>query len=216
LLVSEIMKNNVITAFPHETIREATVRMVQNRIRHLPIVNQEHQLIGIVSDRDLREACPSRLSMNQEEFAVLDAPVSKIMKSDVITCHPMDFVEEAAYTLYQYRIGCLPVIQNQKLVGILTETDILHTLVELMGVHQPSSHIEVEVEDQSGVLADVANVFKACHINVSSVLVYPGKNANTKRLVFRVRTMDPRKALEQLNEKGYQIIWPEQVEGNHE
>ncbi|MCF6094908.1 acetoin utilization AcuB family protein [Microaerobacter geothermalis] len=209
MLVEEIMKRNVITVEPTDSIRTAYSKVQQHRIRHIPVVKGD-QLLGIISDRDLRDAFPSTLCGAKDDVDVLDRPVSEIMHRDVITAHPLDFVEEAALTLYDNHIGCLPVVNQNQLVGILTETDILHTLVELMGVHHPSSHIEVEVEDRAGMLADVASVFKECKANVTSVLVFPGRRSGKKNLVFRVQTMDPRRIIKSLKEKGYTVVWPQE------
>ncbi|WP_028987497.1 CBS and ACT domain-containing protein [Thermicanus aegyptius] len=208
MLVSEIMKRNVITIRPEETIREAIRKIFAHRIRHLLVTSTDGDLLGVLSDRDLREAAPSRLSLNEEEFRVLDHPVSTIMTEEVITCHPSDFVEEAAHLLYENKIGCLPVLSHGKVVGIITESDLLHTLVELMGVHQPSSHVEVEVEDQIGSLADVAQIFKKAGVNVYSVLIQPAETIHRKRLVFRVQTIDPRRLVKRLEEEGVKVLWP--------
>jgi acetoin utilization protein AcuB len=89
----------------------------------------------------------------------------------------------------------------------------LHTLVELIGVHYPSSHIKIEVEDQTGLLADVASVFKEAKCNVTSVLVMPGKKLDKKNLVFRVQTIDPRHVVSKIEEAGYRIVWPRKSEG---
>lgn len=208
MIVSDIMKTQVITISPEETIRSAMLLLLQHRFRHLPVINSERRLVGIVSDRDLRLALPSKLKVDEEDIEILNTPVSSIMTEDVISCHPLDFVDEVASTLYEKRISSLPVLQNGELVGIVTETDILHTLVQLMGVKQPSSKIIVEVPDQSGVLADVASVFKETKINVSSVLVYSDRVTNSKRLDFRVHTIDPRKPIQLLLQHGYKVVWP--------
>lgn len=209
MLVEDIMNRNVITVKPSDTIRLAMLLAAQHRIRHLPVVDQSQQIVGIISDRDLRDACPSKLELEQQ-VKTLDRQIAEIMNTDVITAHPLDFVEEAAHVLYENKIGCLPVIDQNELKGIITETDILHTLVELMGVNYPSSHIEVEVEDQAGVLADVAAVLKSFKLNISSVLVYPGRRQGKRNLVFRVQTIDPRKITSALQKEGFKVIWPKE------
>lgn len=216
MLVSEIMKRNVITMKPNDTIREAIRKIYDHRIRHLVILSEGGDLVGVVSDRDLREVAPSRFTMKEEEFRILDHPIETIMTKEVITCHPSDFVEEAAYLLYEKKIGCLPVLAEGRLVGIVTESDLLHTLMELMGVHQPSSHVEVEVEDCPGVLADVTSLFKKAKVNVLSILIQPGKSPYHKRLVFRVQTIDPRKLVHLLEAEGIEVLWPRKWEESHE
>jgi acetoin utilization protein AcuB len=213
MLVKDIMNRDVVTVEPTDSIRMALLKVHQYRIRHLPVVSVG-KLVGIISDRDVRDACPSVLTEpNEDDEQIMDTPVSSIMRKDVITAHPLDFVEEAALTLYDNHIGCLPVVVDDVLQGIITETDILHTLVQLMGVHYPSSHIEVEVEDRTGLLADVAQIFKGANCNVTSVLVFPGKNIGKKNLVFRVQTIDTRNVVSKIEAAGYRIIWPRKSEG---
>ena len=74
------------------------------------------------------------------------------MKTDLITGHPLDFVEEIGAIFYEQQISCLPIVKNHKLVGIITHSDLLHSLIELTGAHQPGSQIEIKVENQAGVL----------------------------------------------------------------
>lgn len=206
MLVQDIMKTDVITIHPSDSIRLALLNAQQYRVRHLPIVEQG-SLVGIVTDRDLRDACPSTLA-RERDTRILAQPVSSIMTKEVITAHPRDFVEEAALTLYEHNVGCLPVVRQNKVMGILTRKDILHTLVELMGVNKPSQHVEIAVPDRAGVLAEAAEVFRAYNVNVASVLVYPGSEVNTKHLVFRVQAMDTRKLVKRLTETGFRVVWP--------
>lgn len=206
MLVQDIMKTNVITIHPSDSIRLALLNTQEYRIRHLPVVDQGG-LVGIVTDRDLRDACPSTLEP-ERDIRIMAQPVSSIMTKEVITAHPRDFVEEAALTLYEHNVGCLPVVRQNKVVGILTRKDTLHTLVELMGVNKPSQHLEVAVPDRAGVLAEVSDVFRLYNVNVASILIYPGPQNNTKHLVFRVQTMDTRKIINDLNEKGFRVVWP--------
>ncbi|MED0679352.1 acetoin utilization AcuB family protein [Aneurinibacillus thermoaerophilus] len=213
MLVEDIMRRSLITIEPEDSIRLALLKIHQHRIRHLPVVS-EGKLVGIISDRDMRDACPSIISTpHNEDEKILDTPVSSIMRKNVITAHPLDFVEEAALALYDNCIGCLPVVVNGELKGMITETDILYTLIELMGVHHPSSHIELEVEDKAGLLADVAQIFKEVNCNVTSVLVFPGKQPGKKNLVFRVQTIDPRNIVSKIEKAGYRMIWPRESEG---
>lgn len=207
MLIEDMMNRNIVTVRPTDTIRLAMLITAQHRIRHLPVIDEYGKLVGILSDRDLRDACPSKLETDVDD-SVFYRKVSEIMHKDVVTAHPLDFVEEAAYSLYENKIGCLPVVDGGLLKGIITETDILYTLVEIMGVQQPSSHLEVEVDDRPGALADVAAVIKQHQCNISSVLIFPGRTFGKKNLVIRVQTIDPRKIVASLEESGFTIIWP--------
>ena len=207
MILEEIMKTHVFTLTPTDTLGDAVKLLTEHRIRHLPIVNESRHVIGIVSDRDIRDASPSIFHTNEQNNELL-LPIQAIMTKNVITGGPLDFVEEAAATFYEYKIGCLPIESNGKLVGIVTETDILYTLVQLTGANQPSSHIEIKVPNRTGMLAEVANIVKNRKININSVLVYPDKDANYKILVFRVQTMNPTGLISDLEETGYTIHWP--------
>ncbi|MDT8859369.1 acetoin utilization AcuB family protein [Alkalihalobacillus sp. MEB130] len=207
MIIEHIMKRNVITVTETSTIKEAMQLLEYHQIRHIPVLNAQKQLVGIVSDSDIRDASPSIFHFTEhlEDFL---KPISSIMKRNVITAHPLDFVEEVSTLFYEHHIGCLPILDDEELVGIITETDMLHTLVELMGAHQPSSHIEVKVENITGKLSDIASIFKELNISITSVLVYPHQDPAFKILVFRIQTIDPRKVVKVIEEEGYDVIWP--------
>lgn len=206
MLVEQAMTSDVCCVTLDTTIEKALALTTAHRIRHLPVVEND-KLVGIISDRDLRNAMPSCLGEN-ESRSLAETPVSAIMKTDVITAHPLDFVEDAANTLFQKRIGCLPVVSGDKLIGIITERDILHTLVEMMGVSSPTSRVEIQVPDRPGMLAEVADFLRARKTNVASVMVFPSQEEGSKTIVFRLRTMDPRRFMQDVENAGYKVIEP--------
>jgi acetoin utilization protein AcuB len=182
--------------------------METNKIRHIPIINPDNQLVGIVTLSDIRDATPSIFRAN-EHLEDLQRPISSIMKKDVITGHPLDFVEEIAAVFYEHKIGCIPITNDRKLVGIVTETDMLMTLVELTGAHQPGSQIEVRVPNLAGKLSDITCIIKNRKANILSVLVYPDKKDNQyKILVIRVQTMNPTALIQDLKQAGHHVLWP--------
>ncbi|WP_129691304.1 acetoin utilization AcuB family protein [Gottfriedia acidiceleris] len=210
MLIQDIMRSSNITLKKENTIGEAVTIFRTGDVRHITIINEDNQVVGIISDRDVRDALPSTL-FPQAFSSVLEVPVEKIMTTNVITCSPIDFVEEVATYFYQYKIGCLPVVSSKKLIGIVTEIDVLHTLVTLTGAYQPSSQIEILVHDHPGILSDVVNVFSKEHINIVSVLVYPAKEVDHKVLVFRIQTMNPLTIIQTLKTEGYKILWPNEA-----
>ncbi|MFC8685719.1 CBS and ACT domain-containing protein [Brevibacillus porteri] len=205
--IEEIMRKKMVTIQPSTTIGEALLLLRANRIRHLPVIEND-SLVGIVSDRDLRDALPSRLLTHDDDDTVLHKPVANIMNQQVITAHPLDFIEDAALQLYEHKIGSLPIVEGNRLVGLITESDLFSSLIELFGVNKPSSHIEVEVDDRVGMLAEVSQVFRDAQVNVTSIVVFPGKQPAKKNLVFRVQTIDPRIVTQLLLEKGFSVIGP--------
>ncbi|RBN42994.1 acetoin utilization protein AcuB, partial [Priestia megaterium] len=106
MIVEEMMKTDLVTLTPEHTIAEAMKLLDTHKIRHIPIINDLHHVVGIISDRDVRDASPSILD-NTYTSALLSEPVRMIMQKEVITAHPLDFVEEIASIFYEHQIGCI-------------------------------------------------------------------------------------------------------------
>lgn len=208
MLIEEIMVRDVQTLYATNTVKDAHNIMRAHRIRHIPILDETEKVVGIITDRDIKEAIPSTLSSG-EYTEIYETTLSEIMTKNPILGHPMDFVEESALVFYEKKIGCLPIISNQKLVGILTESDLLYNYIELTGANQPGSQIDVRVPNVPGVLFEVSKVFHDHQTNVLSVLVYPDKeNIETKILTIRMKTMNPLAIIEGLRASGFEVLWP--------
>jgi acetoin utilization protein AcuB len=213
MLVEEIMKTEVHTLRSDQTVQDIMDLFKDKRIRHAPVM-EDGKVVGIVTDRDLKDAVPSRFTVSPKGEPY-KKKVAEIMTSNPVTAHPLDFVEEVAMIFYEQKIGCIPVVSNQKLVGFLTETDLLYTFIELTGAHQPGSQIEVKVKNRSGILYEVSKVFHQQNVNVLSVLVYPDReNNNNKILVFRVQTMNPLAIINDLRKEGFDVLWPSMPQVN--
>lgn len=210
MLVEELMNQNMITLSPYATINDALTLLEKHKIRHITIVDENMHVLGIVSDRDVRDASPSTF-LDAKDMHILNKEIQTIMSSPVITIHPMDFVEEIAYIFYDKEIACLPVVSQNKLVGVVTEKDMLYKLIQLTGTHEQSSLIEVKVPDKPGVLPEVASVFGNHNVNIVSVLLYPYKDPDYKVLVFRVKTLNPMPIIQDLRQAGYTLLWPNNI-----
>ncbi|MEH7124113.1 acetoin utilization AcuB family protein [Bacillus sp. JJ1773] len=213
MIVEEIMWTEVVALSKDDSIAKAIKLMNEKKIRHLPIIDENQRLIGLVTDRDIRDATPSILFETEKFKELLQNPLKMIMKTDIITGHPLDFVEEVSAILYEHRIGCLPILKDDKLVGIVTETDLLRTLVELTGAHQPGSQIEVKVPNKAGMLYEITTVIRNRKANIQSVLVYPDKrDEKYKIIVLRVQIMNPLSIIKDLQDAGHQVLWPNDPE----
>src|SRR5690554_3869500 len=111
MIVEEMMKKNVMTLQPTHTIRDAITLLREKKIRHLPITNMLGQVVGVVSDRDIKEAIPSTLP-HHPSHDVQSVPLQEIMTKNPIVGHPLDFVEEVAHIFYDQQIGCLPIVSK--------------------------------------------------------------------------------------------------------
>ena len=181
LRVRDAMTREVVTLGPDASVSEAVAICQGEEIRHLPIV-EGGQLIGLVTDRDLRSVGANQ---NAEEVRVRD-----VMVEELETAHPLDTLDHASRRLHEGKIGCLPVVDEEEVVGIITSSDMLHILTELMGGFGVGSWLEVEVPNQPGGLAEVFDVLRESRINVESVFLAP-----TQRAAYRVHAATHRMAM---------------------
>jgi len=208
MIVQEIMNDKPYTLAPTNTVQEALKLMREKKVRHLPVVDDEQHVLGVITERDIKEVLPSSLQ-DEPNSPIFNAKVEDIMVKDPLIGHPLDFVEEVALTFYESKIGCLPIVSGGKLVGIVTTTDLLYTYIELTGATEPGSKIEIRVSDTPGVLFEITKIFHQHHANVQSVLVYPdSENTQNKILSVRVKTLNPLAMIEDLRKEGFDVLWP--------
>ena len=196
LAVREVMATHPITVRPHETARHAYQLMRDNRFRHLPVV-EDGRLVGILSDRDLR---PVLLSPG-----LARARVRELMSEDITTVGPDTPIEEAASLLVVKKIGCLPVVAQGQLVGIVTETDLLAVLVELLGLLTQSTRLDVGVAGGPDAYERIVEIIRVHEGRILSVGAVPGSEGKT---VFSVRLQacDTRPIVEALRTAGFEVL----------
>jgi len=132
--VRDLMSRQVVTIGTSDSCLEAVMRMHRARVRHLPVVNRDGLLVGILTDRDLRHHLFSprvfqELGATPVDVLLKAVPVAEIMSTTVITVEPDDDLAEAARTMRERQVGSLPAIENGRVVGILTEIDLLREIV---------------------------------------------------------------------------------------
>jgi acetoin utilization protein AcuB len=195
---------------PTASIGEAIRIARTHGIRHLPVVEND-RVVGIVSERDLRLAAPPLWSDQREELMqTLDTKkVGDVMARRVITAGPNTPVEEAARILWENRISCLPIVEDNVLVGILTETDLLRALVELFGANQPATRLEIRMPNRAGELARVVRVIGIEHkVNIVGLVVPPAVEEDYSTAIIQLGTTDPVGIIEALRKLGYKVGWP--------
>jgi acetoin utilization protein AcuB len=202
MLVRELMHPDPVTIAPDTTLEQAYEVMREKEIRHLPVIDGS-ALVGVVTDRDLRLAT-SRLTMTP--FAP-DAAVREVMSRGVQTAQPLDPIESAARVMRELKIGCLPVVDGTRLVGIVTGVDILDALLTLTGVARPSGRLEVRLADRPGELARLAQFLSDQRVNIHSVLSYPDVE-HKGRIVLRVGTTNIRALATGVHNAGFEVLWP--------
>ncbi len=202
MLVRDIMTTAVVTVAPDATLERVCEVMHGRNIRHLPVV-ESGRLIGVITDRDVHSVT-SALCLTPSNPAGL---VRDAMARDVRTAHPMDPVEDAARTMRSLKIGCLPVVDGESLVGIITGIDLLDALLRLTGVDQPSGRIEVRLPDRPGGLARLTALIAERGLNIHSILTYP-EGGGPVRIVLRVNTLETRALADALRAERFEVMWP--------
>lgn len=213
----EKIRRNPITIGPEANFFEARSLIHDKGVRHLPVVDKENNLIGIVTDRDVREAAPSDatlLSVQELNYLLGKLKVSAFMtpKEKLITITPDVLIEEAVKLMRDHKIGCLPVVEGEKLYGIFTETDALDHLVDIFGLNQKGTRITIAMEDKPGSLLGALEVFKRFNINIISI-VTPSFMVDGKRIAaIRIQAENNPEVNKELEKAGYDILsighWP--------
>ena len=178
MLVRDRMTSNPITITPDTSFPEAFRTMRENRIRHLPVVEKE-KLIGVVAQTDLLHASPSpatSLSVFEINYLLANLHVREVMSAPPVTVSEDAPIEEAARVMVEKKIGCLPVMRDGELAGLITESDVFEVFVEILGGEEASLRVTVRVPDVRGELARVAGVISGLGGNICSVARFRGED----------------------------------------
>jgi acetoin utilization protein AcuB len=173
--VSHRMTANPITATPKTSYREAMQIMQENHVNHLPIVTEKGRLVGLVTQEDMLSASPSPVTSLSvfEIYSLLDKiTMDQIMSKPVLAVDEDCSLPAAARFMVDNDIGCLAIMEGDKLIGIITDTDIFKAFIEVMGGGQPGSHIEVGLPDEKGQLAATLSAMAAAGSSIVAVTVF--------------------------------------------
>src|SRR4030067_2544974 len=213
----ENIQRNPVTINQEASVFEARTLIHEKGVRHLPVVDKNNMLIGIVTDRDVREAAPSDatlLSVQELNYLLGKLKVSSFMtpKEKLITIAPDTIIEEAVQLMHDHKIGCLPVVEGENLDGIFTETDALDHLVDIFGLKQKGTRLTLALEDKPGALLGILEVIKKHNLSVISI-VTPSFLVEGKRITaIRIRTEEYKDVVTDLEKAGYDVLsigkWP--------
>ncbi len=205
MLIAEVMKPDPITISDKTKLNDAYKLMLDKGIRHLPVI-KNWKLVGLVTDRDLRLAT-SKLAKHPFNP---DTEVEKVMSHPVNTISPNDPIERATQIMRELKIGCLPVVEEDHLVGIVTVTDLLDALLILTGVHRPSGRLDVRLSDKPGELAKLTALIAERRLNIHSILTYPDRESKV-RVVLRIGSIEVKLLAEVICNAGFEVIWPKHI-----
>ncbi|MGD9503939.1 MAG: CBS and ACT domain-containing protein [Syntrophobacteraceae bacterium] len=176
MFIDKSMTRKVIAVHPETSILEARDIMVDRRIRHIPVVDEDNTLLGIVTDRDLRTALPSPLLMdpeaNQLRERIARLKIRDIMTKDVVTISPTSTLEDALLLMQKMRVGAFPVVDRQKkLLGIISTRDLLRAFINVLGLEEPGTLLGILAEDKLGQMKRIVDAISEEKVSFGSILV---------------------------------------------
>ena len=201
MFVGERMSRPVICVSPEDPINEVLAMFRNEHIRRAPVM-KDGKLAGIVSERDLLNASPSSattLSVWEMNYLISKVKVKNVMSKKVITVDADTPIEEAARIMADKKIGGVPVVSSDKVVGMITETDLFKILLELMGARQKALRVTATVPDQPGELAKITKAIASNGGDFISFGMFSGPDANSRVVTFKVQGIKKEKIKEVLD-----------------
>jgi len=214
MFVSKSMTRKVITIDKDAGIFEAYEKMAQHRIRHLPVVDADNRLIGMVTDRDIRSVVPYELFKDPdkqkiEKNSVASKKIEDIMTPNPVFISPSSTIQDALLLIDEKRIGALPVVgEDGRVRGIISVRDLLRAFTNVLGIGEPGTLLCILVDEKVGQLKRIVDAITAEGVSFGSVLVgrYWDKD---KRAVFPyIRTQNVAHIKRKLTEMGFTLLDP--------
>lgn len=207
MFVKNKMTANPYTVSPDSSVPEAHEIMKEHGIKRLPVI-KNGKLVGIVSKEDILKASPSQattFSINEVTYLLSKTKISQIMKKNPIYISPDALLEEAALLMRDNAIGFLPVVDNGKLVGIITESDIFDAFIEMLAFREPGTRLTVEAVDEPGILSSLTSIIGSHGANITHVAVYRGSNGKSA-VVIAINSFNTAEMEKTIEEQGFRIL----------
>ena len=187
--VKDRMTPNPVTVTEDSSFQDALHMMKEKKIRRLPVVDKHGRLVGIIADKDLFAASPSpatSLSVFEVHYLLSKMQIKSLMTKRLLTVEDDCPLEEAARIMVDHEIGSLPVLQGNKMVGIITNTDLFKSFVEILGGREQGLRLTLDVTEGKGALAAIANEIAREDGNIISLATFSGKDTNDRIITVKV------------------------------
>jgi acetoin utilization protein AcuB len=196
MLVSQIMSKKIVAISPDRQVGQALKLMQKHAIRHLPVMEKD-RMVGWITSRDLREVL---LASMLEEIKVGD-----VMVQAPLSVTPDTDVEEAARLIHEHKIGGIPVVEHERLMGVLTMHDLIGAFISMLGLLKSSSRLDLLLENRPDALDAAAKLIKAAGGKVINVALGPPQ-ADKRPYYFRLEKTDLDPIAESLKQQGYVVL----------
>jgi acetoin utilization protein AcuB len=209
VLVRERMSTQPVTIPADTPITEALRAMRQGGVRRMPVLDEEGKLVGIVSEKDLLYASPSpatSLTVSEMHYLLSHLLVSALMTTEVITVVPDTPVEEAARIMADHKIGGLPVMEGDRLVGIITETDVFTVLLEMFGAREKGLRLTLQIPERKGEIARISLAIAQLGGNILALGTFWGDDPTTAVVTIKVEDVPVDTLLTAMRNLGLEIL----------
>ncbi len=208
MFVKNKMTANPFTISADQTIPDAHEIMAQNGVKRLPVM-KNGKLVGVVSKEDIVQASPSKatsFSMGEITYLLSKTKISQIMNKNPFTISSNALLEEAAILMRDNNVSFLPVVDNDKLVGIITESNIFDSFIELLGFREPGTRLTVEANDEPGIMANLTGIIGDFGANITHVAVYRGTGGKSS-IVIGINSFNTAEMEKSIESHGYKILY---------
>jgi acetoin utilization protein AcuB len=205
MFVKNRMTKNPYTIPSSTTIADAVALFREKGFKRFPVVDNG-KLVGILTKGDIQSVSPTKatsLSIFEVNYFLSQITIKEAMTKKVITIEADNLLEEAAVKMRENKISTLPVMENGKLVGIITESDIFEAFIDLLGFREKGSRITIETKDVPGGIAEISEIFYSLNINITHIAMYAGDGV--RDLIIRSSVLDTSELEKRIKEKGYKI-----------
>jgi acetoin utilization protein AcuB len=192
MIISRVMTKNPVFVHPDASVTETRSLMDREKVGHLPVLDYNNALAGIVTKEDMIKAGPSEatsLDMYEISYLLTKMKVSEIMVKKVITVDEDEVVEEAARIMADKNIGCLPVMRASLLVGIITDSDLFHAFVAAFGARHAGTRVTLSMGEHPGQIAKIAGAIAEKEGNIVSFVTSEGDDVAHRRVTLKVENI---------------------------
>lgn len=193
MLVGERMSHPVLSVPPEIPVQDALQRMRKEKVTRYPVINKKGKLVGIVSEDDLLNASPSdatSLSVWEVNYLLSKITVERVMTREVIVVDENIPLEEAARIMVDHRIGGMPVVRGEAVVGMITQTDLFQVFLEMLGARDSGVRLTAIVKEEPGMLHRLTKAIDEAGGNIIALSTFAGVSTEDRELTLKVDQLD--------------------------
>jgi len=209
MLVEDRMSKPPITVRDNVGVEEALRLMHSEGVRRLPVIDKQGNMVGIVSELDLLKASPSpatSLSVYEIPYLLAKIKMKDVMTEDVVTVNEDTPLEEAAHIMADNKIGGMPVVRDDKLVGIITETDLFKVFLEMLGAREKGVRLSMLIPGEKGTLARIAGAIAGMNGNIVALGTIMGEDPTNYQLTIRVADVPSEQLVSAMEDLGMKVL----------